>query len=101
MRAELERFAAPSDRLGIRLIETRTQPVIVVPRGRKSASRAPRACMNWPATMAGCIGLHALRYRGVQELAWHGCEDDEIATYSGHATKEMIEKYAGEAQEKR
>lgn len=32
-RAELERFAALRDRLGIRLIETRTQPVIVVPEG--------------------------------------------------------------------
>ena len=43
--------------------------------------------------------LHALRYRGVQELAWHGCDDDEIAAYSGHATKEMIAKYAGEARQ--
>ncbi|ARC87894.1 integrase [Rhodovulum sp. MB263] len=43
--------------------------------------------------------LHALRYRGVQELALHGCTDDEIAAYSGHATKAMIEKYAGEARQ--
>lgn len=43
--------------------------------------------------------LHALRYRGVKELAWAGCDDDEIAAYSGHATKEMIEKYAGEARQ--
>lgn len=43
--------------------------------------------------------LHALRYRGVQELAWQGCTDDEIAAYSGHATKAMIEKYAGDARQ--
>jgi integrase len=43
--------------------------------------------------------LHALRYRGVQELAWHGCDDDEIAAYSGHASKAMIIKYAGEARQ--
>lgn len=43
--------------------------------------------------------LHALRYRGVKELAWAGCDDDEIAAYSGHATKEMIAKYAGEARQ--
>ncbi|MEP2784708.1 MAG: tyrosine-type recombinase/integrase [Pseudoruegeria sp.] len=43
--------------------------------------------------------LHALRYRGVMELAWAGCDDDEIASYSGHATKEMIAKYAGEARQ--
>ncbi len=43
--------------------------------------------------------LHALRYRGIKELAWGGCDDDEIASYSGHATKEMIAKYAGEARQ--
>ena len=34
--------------------------------------------------------LHALRYRGGSELAWDGCDDDEIASYSGRASKEMI-----------
>lgn len=43
--------------------------------------------------------LHALRYRGVMELAWAGCTDDEIASYSGHASREMIAKYAGEARQ--
>lgn len=42
--------------------------------------------------------LHALRYRGVLELAWTGC-DDEIAAYCGHASKEMIRKYAGDARQ--
>lgn len=43
--------------------------------------------------------LHALRYRGVKELAWAGCDDDEIMSYSGHATKAMAVKYAGEARQ--
>lgn len=43
--------------------------------------------------------LHALRYRGVMELAWVGCTDDEIASYSGHSSKAMIAKYAGEARQ--
>ena len=43
--------------------------------------------------------LHALRYRGVMELAWQGCDDDEIAAYSGHSSKDMIRKYAGEARQ--
>lgn len=43
--------------------------------------------------------LHALRYRGVQELAWAGCSDDEITSYSGHDTKAMVEKYAGDARQ--
>lgn len=43
--------------------------------------------------------LYALRYRGSKELAWARCDDDEIAAYSGHATKAMIMKYAGEARQ--
>lgn len=43
---------------------------------------------------------HALRYRGVMELAWAECTDDEIASFSGHTTKAMIVKYAGEARQK-
>ena len=43
--------------------------------------------------------LHALRYRGVHELAWAGCSDEEIAGYSGHDSLAMIRKYAGEARQ--
>jgi integrase len=43
--------------------------------------------------------LHALRYRGVMELAWAGCDDDEIASYSGHSSRDMIRKYAGQARQ--
>lgn len=43
--------------------------------------------------------LHALRYRGVMELAWAGCDDDEIMSYSGHNTKAMVQQYAGLARQ--
>jgi integrase len=43
--------------------------------------------------------LHALRYRGIKELAWAGCSDDEIKSFSGHATEAMVMKYAGEARQ--
>lgn len=43
--------------------------------------------------------LHALRYRGVMELAWAGCTDGEISSYSGHASVAMVRKYAGEARQ--
>ncbi len=43
--------------------------------------------------------LHALRYRGIKELAWAGCSDDEIKSFSGHATDAMVRKYAGEARQ--
>ena len=43
--------------------------------------------------------LHALRYRGVMELTFAGCTDDEIAAYSGHKTQAMIAKYAGRARQ--
>jgi len=43
--------------------------------------------------------LHALRYRGIKELAWAGCSEDEIKSFSGHATDAMVRKYAGEARQ--
>lgn len=43
--------------------------------------------------------LHAMRYRGIQELAWKNCTDEEIASFSGHTTMAMIRKYAGEARQ--
>jgi integrase len=73
-------------------------------------SRGNGAPMSY-RTMAGVmvaerkrLGLmaydqHALRYRGVMELAWAECTDDEIASYSGHTSKSMIIKYAGEARQ--
>ena len=33
------------------------------------------------------------------ELAWAGCDDDEIMSYNGHDTKEMVIKYAGIARQ--
>ncbi len=39
--------------------------------------------------------LHALRYRGIHELALHGYTDYEIASYSGHTTKAMIKNIRG------
>ncbi len=43
--------------------------------------------------------LHAMRYRGIMELASAGCSDDEIASYSGPVTMAMIRKYAGIARQ--
>ena len=46
-----------------------------------------------PATCTPCC------YRGVMELAWADCDDDEILSYSGHSTKARVIKYAGEARQ--
>ena len=43
--------------------------------------------------------LHALRYRGVMDLALAGCTDEEIGSISGHESKAMIRKYAGDARQ--
>ncbi|AWB48869.1 integrase [Gemmobacter aquarius] len=43
--------------------------------------------------------LHALRYRGIMELAWSGCDDEEIQAYSGHNSRAMVVKYAGLARQ--
>jgi hypothetical protein len=50
---------------------------------------------------AEAYDLNALRYRGIYDLALHGCTDDEIATYSGHTIKAMIEKYAGVTRQRK
>lgn len=47
----------------------------------------------------GTFDMHGLRFRGVQELAWAGCSDEEIEAYSGHASKAMVRHYAGEARQ--
>ncbi|KFI34268.1 hypothetical protein CG51_03075 [Haematobacter missouriensis] len=39
--------------------------------------------------------LHAMRHRGIMELAWAGCDDDEIMSYSGHATKRWSSSMPG------
>ena len=36
--------------------------------------------------------LHALRYRGVMELAWSDCTDSEMSAYSAHASVAMVRK---------
>lgn len=43
--------------------------------------------------------LHAMRYRGIMELAWAGCTDAEIDAISGHVTEAMRRKYAGKARQ--
>lgn len=43
--------------------------------------------------------LHALRHRGVMELAWARCTDQGIAACSGHASLAMICKHAGGARQ--
>ena len=40
-----------------------------------------------------------LRYRGVMDLAFGGATDEEIGSISGHESKEMIRKYAGDARQ--
>lgn len=42
--------------------------------------------------------LHALRYLGVMDLAWAGCDDEEIAAISGQSLR-MVKKYAGKARQ--
>lgn len=70
--------------------------------GRPLPYRRMAEIMRAERERLGCLAfdLHALRYRGVMELALAGCDDDQIASYSGHASKAMIRKYAGEARQR-
>lgn len=70
-------------------------------RGRRLTYRRMASIMRAERERLGLLAhdLHALRYRGVMELAWANCTDDEIAAYSGHSSMAMIRKYAGEARQ--
>lgn len=74
---------------------------ILQTRGRRMTYRRMAEIMLVERQRLGleAFDLHALRYRGVQELTWAGCTDDEIASYSGHSSKSMIRKYAGAARQ--
>jgi integrase len=78
-----------------------TRPILSGKRGKPLAQRRMSEMVLAERKRLGleAFDLHALRYRGVQELAWAGCTDDEIASYSGHMSLSMIRKYAGEARQ--
>lgn len=77
------------------------RPILVQPNGNPMTYFYMAKIMRAERVRLGleAFDLHALRYRSIKELAWAGCDDDEIAAYSGHATKAMIRKYAGEARQ--
>lgn len=49
---------------------------------------------------AEAFDLHSLRYTVVRELAEAGCSDDLIMSVTGHASREMVALYAGQARQK-
>lgn len=77
------------------------RPILTNNSGERLTYRAMAAIMLAERRRLGleAFDLHAMRYRGVMELAWAGCDDDEIMAFSGHKTKEMVRKYAGEARQ--
>lgn len=77
-------------------------PILVGPDGAPMKYRYMAALMLAERRRLGlerALDLHGLRFRGVQELAWAGCDDEEIEAYSGHASKAMVRHYAGEARQ--
>lgn len=76
-------------------------PILTDTRGRRMSQRRMAEIMLAERKRLGMAehDLHALRYNGVMELARAGCTDDEIAAISGHKSKAMIAKYAGEARQ--
>ena len=92
------------------LDSAKADPGFVPHPSRHILTRADGSAMNYHAMARVMVrerkrlGLlaydrHALRYRGVMELAWADCDDDQIASYSGHTSKAMIIRYAGEARQ--
>lgn len=77
-------------------------PILLGPDGAAMKYRYIAAVMLAERRRLGlerAFDLHGLRFRGVQELAWAGCSDEEIEAYSGHASKAMVRHYAGEARQ--
>ena len=93
--------ALDTEREGLGVTPIAARPILTSQGGGRMSYRYMAQIMLKERKRLGleAYDLHALRYRGVMELAWAGCDDDEIASYSGHATKEMIAKYAGEARQ--
>jgi integrase len=77
-------------------------PILLGPDGAPMKYRYMAALMLAERRRLGlerAFDLHGLRFRGVQELAWAGCSDEEIEAYSGHSSKAMVRHYAGEARQ--
>lgn len=93
--------ALDSERAGPGATPIAARPILTTQGGGRMSYRYMAQIMMKERKRLGleAYDLHALRYRAIMELAWAGCYDDEIASYSGHATREMNEKYAGEARQ--
>ena len=48
---------------------------------------------------ADAYDIHALRYTAAAQMAAMGRSDDEIAAITGHASKQMLDKYAGKVRQ--
>lgn len=78
-----------------------SRPILTGQKGRKMSVGHMSQVLRRERARLGLMKFdqHAMRYRGVMELAWANCDDDEIMAYSGHNTKEMVIKYAGLARQ--
>jgi integrase len=91
----------PELRAALAGIEKRGLTILTNHKGQPLTWAAFRDMMARERERLGTLtyDLHGMRYRGVMELAWAGCTDDEIMSYSGHATQAMVKLYAGKARQ--
>ncbi len=96
-----ERLKAALERAREGFTPLPTRPILTSVRGLPMTYRRMSEIVLAERKRLGleAFDLHGLRYRGIQELAWAGCTDDEIAAYSGHMSKSMVAKYAGPARQ--
>lgn len=95
------RAALDAAKRALEVVPIAARPILVKRDGNPMSYRYIAQVMLKERRRLGleAFDLHALRYRGVKELAWAGCTDEQIAAFSGHATVAMIAKYAGEARQ--
>ena len=98
---ELKLPCTPQLKAALDAAERKGLTILTLTDGRPLAYRRMADLMRKERVRLGveAYDLHALRYRGVMELAWAGCSDEEIASFSGHASLDMIRKYAGKARQ--
>lgn len=97
LKAALDRLKA-----SLRYAPHPSMPILVGEKGKRMGTSFMAQIMRAERKRLGmtrAFDQHGLRYRGVMELAWAGCDDDEIMSYSGHSTKAMVIKYAGLARQ--
>jgi len=89
------------------LIEATPRRGIFLLLSKRNTPLSYRAAADRMAKLRAKVGagpqhdIHALRYTTASELAALGCTDEQIESITGHQTRAMLIRYAGEARQRK